>query len=80
MHSVHVQYVNLQFDRVKGHARDPSSKSMLLLTSSIYVQSFIILRLIVLELSGKQTIGQTDGRTDIQDDRIKQSCGILNNC
>ena len=58
---VHVHYVvlhalcmyimeNLQFDRVQGHVRDPSSNSMLLLTSSIYVQNFSILRPIVFEL------------------------------
>ena len=41
---------NLQFDQVKGHALDPSSNTRLLLTSSINVQNFNILRLIVLEL------------------------------
>ena len=46
-----VHYENLKFDRVKGHVRDPSLNSMLLLTSSVFVPSFIILRLIVLELS-----------------------------
>ena len=56
--TLNVHYENLQFDRVKGHARDPSSKSMLLLTSTITVQSFISLRPLVLELCVK-----TDGRT-----------------
>ena len=41
---------------------DPFLNSMLLLTSSVYVQSFIILRLLNLELSWR--------KTDIQDDRI----------
>ena len=40
-----------QFDQVKVHVRDPSSNSMLLLTSSIIVPSFIILRQRVRELS-----------------------------
>ena len=62
----------LQFDRVKGQVRDPSLNSMLLLTSSIYLQSFIILRLLIL-------VKPTDRQTDIQDDRIKHSYGILNN-
>ena len=50
-----------QFDRVKSHVRDPSSNSMLLLTSIIIVPSFIILRRLVHELSWERT----DGRTDI---------------
>ena len=70
--TLNVHYENLQFYPVKGHVRDPSSNSVLLLTSSIYVPSFIILRQIVLELSWKQTDGQTDRETDIQDDRIKR--------
>ena len=73
-----------QFDRFKGHVRDPSSNSMLLLTSSIIVPGFIILRRRVNELSRKRT----DAQTDIQDDRIKCSGehiiiyflrGVLNN-
>ena len=56
---MNVHYENLQFDWVKGHARDPSSNSMLLLTSSVYVPSFIILRLMVIELWRKQTDRQT---------------------
>ena len=51
---------------------------VLLLTSSVYVPSFIIIRLIVLELSWKQTDRRTDRQTGIQDNRIKHSCGILN--
>ena len=50
-------------DRVKGHIRDSSSNSMLLLTSSIIVPNFIILRRRVHELSWKQTDRRTDGHT-----------------
>ena len=60
--TLNAHYENLKFDRVKGHVLGPSSNSMLLLTSNIIVQSFIIVRLIVLELWGKQTDGR--GRTD----------------
>ena len=63
------------FDRVKGHVSDPSSNPTLLLTSGVYVPSFIILRLIILELWLKQTDRRTE--IDIQDDRIKHSCGML---
>ena len=52
-----------QFDRVKGRVRDPSSNPMLLLTSSIIVPSFIILRLRVLKLSCERTDRRTDGHT-----------------
>ena len=62
--TLNVHYENLQFDRVKGHVRDPFSNSILLLTSSKIVPSFIILRLIVLELSWKRTDGRTDRQTD----------------
>ena len=48
--TLNVHYENLQFDQVKGHVRDPSLNSVLLLTSSIYVRNFINLRHIVLEL------------------------------
>ena len=61
--TLNVHYENLQFDRVKGRVRDPYSNSVLLLTSSIYVPSFIILRQIGLELRWKQTDRQTDGHT-----------------
>ena len=37
-----MHYENPQLDRVKGHVRDPSLNPMLLLTSIIIVQSFII--------------------------------------
>ena len=53
-----------QFDRVKGQALDPSLNSMLLLILSIFVQSFIIPRLLILELLGKKTDGRTDRQTD----------------
>ena len=58
---VHVHYVRHQFDRVRGYVRDPSSNSMSLLTSSIIVQSFIILRRLVHvhELLWKRTDGHT---------------------
>ena len=47
--------------------RDPSSNTILLLTSTIKsLQSYIILRLIVLELWWKQTDWQTDRQTDIE--------------
>ena len=58
-YTLNVHYENLQFERVTSHVRDPSSNSMLLLTSSVYVHSFVILRLIVLELWWKQTDRQT---------------------
>ena len=48
-----------RFDRVKGHVRDPSSNSMSLLTSSVYVPSFIILRPRVHELSWERRDGHT---------------------
>ena len=57
------QFENLQFDRVKGHARDPSSNSMLLLTSTIIVQSFIILSRFVPELSWARRDRQTNRQT-----------------
>ena len=76
IHPVHVHYVvlyalracalcKLKFDRVKGHVRDPSSNSKLLLTSTIIVQSFIIL-LLTLFLSygeNRHTDRRTDGHT-----------------
>ena len=46
-----------QFDRVKGHIRNSSANSMLLLTSSTHVQSFIILRRRVHEVSWERTDG-----------------------
>ena len=60
-----------QFDRVKGHVRDPSSNLMLLLTSSIIVPSFIILSQRVHELSWERTDRQKD--ISIQNDLIKCS-------
>ena len=48
-----------QFDGVRGHVRDPSSNSILLLTSTIIVQSFIILRRLVYELSWDHTDGHS---------------------
>ena len=75
--TLNFHYENLKFDLVKGHVRDPPSNSILLLTSSVYVPSFIILRLIVFELCWKQTDRQTDGQRDIQDNRIKHFRGIL---
>ena len=61
----------LGFDGVKGQVRGPSLNSMSLLTSSIYLQSFIILRRIVHEVmktdgqtdTNRQIDGQTDSRT-----------------
>ena len=44
MDSVHVPYVKSSVSSVKGHVRDPVSSLTLLLTSIIYLQSFIILR------------------------------------
>ena len=49
--TLNVHNGNLQFDRVKGHVRDPSLNSMLLLTSITRVQSFITLHRRVHELS-----------------------------
>ena len=64
----------LQFDRVKGQVRDPSLNSVLPLTSSIYVQSFIVLRPLLLEFRENRQTGRT-----YQADRINHSCGIISN-
>ena len=63
-------YENPKFYLVQGYVRDPSSNSMSLLTWTMYVQKFSILRRLVHELPWKGA--------DIQDDRTKHSWGILN--
>ena len=79
--TLHVHYENFQFEWVKGHVSSASSNYGLLLTSSIILPSFIILRLNILLSYGENSHTQTDRRTNGHTRRsdIKHSCGILDN-